>query len=177
MYQALSPRELSVYFYLCSLFGDSGTAYPLVAQIARDLGVSNRSVIKRAINGLVDKGFVLRKRVAVGDDQRRAERTVYQRPAIETTLLRLLDDGIIDGWLLTVADENNVAAAGEDRTSKRTRRKHESSTVKGLKNLSHLHEAVGRYQAITHPERKAEALRWILDRSLAESRRLQRPPF
>jgi DNA-binding MarR family transcriptional regulator len=172
MFRVLTPRELSVYFYLCSMFGDTGTAYPLTAQIARDLGLSNRSTVKSAIERLIAAGFLLRHRVQVGEGK---ERTVYQRPAMESTLIKLLDEGAIDGWLLVPSP----AAADDDESgSKRpARHRHEVAVVKGLRNLTGLHAAVDRYAPIVDPERKEMALRWLLDRSLAERRRVQQPPF
>jgi DNA-binding MarR family transcriptional regulator len=102
IYQTLTPREFTVYTYLASVFDPNAIAYPTIEQVRLDLGIRSPIIVTRAIDRLVDLGFVLR-----GPDMIRgrqlSRRPVYQRPLAAYTLMRLLEEGLIDGRLFPTA--------------------------------------------------------------------------
>ena len=89
MFQVLSPREITIYLYLCSVMDPNAVAYPTVEQIAEDMGVKSRSVVAEGLAKLVELGFLLRR-----DDpyigRVMGKRVVYQRPLPHHTVLHLL---------------------------------------------------------------------------------------
>lgn len=101
MFQILTPREVTVYLYLCSVMDQNAVAYPTIEQIAEDMAVKSRSIVVEAINRLVTTHFILRSgEPYVGRIM--GKRTVYQRPLPHYTILELLKDGLIDENLYPV---------------------------------------------------------------------------
>ena len=101
MFQILTPREVTVYLYLCSVMDQNAVAYPTIEQIAEDMAVKSRSIVVEAVNRLVATHFVLRSgEPYVGRIM--GKRTVYQRPLPHYTILELLKSGLIDENLYPV---------------------------------------------------------------------------
>lgn len=123
MYRILTPRQLSVYCYLCSVFDRHGIAYPTVEQIRADLDIQSAIVVKRALDKLVELGFVLRGHKIKG--RLLSRRAVYQRPLAAYTLVRLLELDLIDARLYPRS--RSETAPGRDFT--------DSAVDLGLKNL------------------------------------------
>jgi len=94
-FRVLSARELSVYLYVCTLLKKDGLAYPSHAQIANDIGGMSSDTIARAMKRLTYCGLLIRNTQRISNFQR----TVYQRPAPEFTLIRLLETSEIDARL------------------------------------------------------------------------------
>ena len=104
-FQLLTPREITVYLYMCSVMDPNAVAYPTVEQLAEDMGVKSRSTIVDALGRLVELGFLLR-----GPEPYRGrvmgKRVVYQRPLPHYTILELLRNRLVDGDLYPAADPN-----------------------------------------------------------------------
>lgn len=77
------------------LAGDSGVCHPTANEIRADLNLSSGSIVFDAISALERNGFILRQRRRI--EELNSRRNVYQRPACEFTVLRLLQLGKIDG--------------------------------------------------------------------------------
>jgi hypothetical protein len=88
IFQVLSPRELAVYLYVCSLTDRNAIAYPTIQQIVEDLGVKSRLTITPALERLIRLGFLLGKKQDRGYLR---GRTIYQRPSPHYTIRELLD--------------------------------------------------------------------------------------
>jgi hypothetical protein len=161
VFRVLSPRELSVYLYLASMFNEKGTAFPLKAQIAKDLGVKNRAIVDTALDGLVDKGFMLREGRTISRGNKEIKRIVYQRPSIEHTLLTLLEAGLIDADLMPLDEDENEPADF---------RRHESAVILGLKSLTGMREAIERYRELDNKREKSKEVRRLLAESQARKR-------
>jgi len=97
LFHILNPRQLSLYFYLSLLSSHSGICHPTTKQIRQDLGLSSLTIIFDAMSVLEQYGFILRKRRNI--EELNSRRNVYQRPACEFTVLRLLEWSKIDGLL------------------------------------------------------------------------------
>lgn len=104
IFQVVTPRELTVYLYLCSVMDENAIAFPTIDQIAEDLGLTKQPV-RDALRVLHRRGFLLIR----NDDRRKI--TIYQRPAVAHTLLALLtgskgaadeddEEPRIDGYLV-----------------------------------------------------------------------------
>lgn len=96
VFHVLNARQISLYLYLCMLLDAEGVCAPTVEQIRGDLGLSG-SIVFGALGALDASGFILRQRRYLAT--LRSRRNVYQRPACEFTVLRLLETGKIDGEL------------------------------------------------------------------------------
>lgn len=96
VFHVLNARQISLYLYLCMLLDAEGTCAPTVEQIRQDLGLSG-SIVFGALAALDSFGFILRRRTYLAS--LRSRRNVYQRPACEFTVLRLLELGKVDGDL------------------------------------------------------------------------------
>jgi SOS-response transcriptional repressor LexA len=101
----LNPRQLSLYLYLSLLTSKTGICHPTTKQIRQDLGLSSLTIVFDAMAVLEQHGFILRKRRNI--EELNSRRNVYQRPACEFTILRLLDSGKIDGSLRPVPGNLN----------------------------------------------------------------------
>ncbi len=99
VFHVLNARQISLYLYLCMLLDGEGICAPTVEQIRQDLGLSG-SIVFGALGALDGSGFILRQRRYL--PALRSRRNVYQRPACEFTILRLLEAGKIDGDLRAV---------------------------------------------------------------------------
>jgi hypothetical protein len=99
VFHVLNARQISLYLYLCMLLDAQGTCAPTVEQIRGDLGLSG-SIVFGALGALDAAGFILRQRRYLAS--LRSRRNVYQRPACEFTVLRLLETQKIDGDLRAV---------------------------------------------------------------------------
>jgi hypothetical protein len=101
LYHVLNPRQVSIYLYLTMLASETNVCHPTTKQIRHDLHLSSLSIVFGAISALERYGFLLRERRQVLELNSR--RNVYQRPACEFTVLRLLELGKIDGHLRPVS--------------------------------------------------------------------------
>jgi len=105
LFHVLNPRQLSLYLYLSLLTSTTGIAHPTTKQIRQDLGLSSLTIVFDAMAVLEQHGFILRKRRNI--EELNSRRNVYQRPACEFTILRLLEVGKIDGLLRPVPGNLN----------------------------------------------------------------------
>lgn len=112
MFHVLNPRQLCMYVYLTMLSDDQGICHPTIDQIRRDLALLSDTMVFEALAVLEEDGFIVRTRRAFPDS--RSKRNVYQRTACEYTILRLLENGRIDGRLRPV-DAPEAPAAEESR--------------------------------------------------------------
>lgn len=97
IFQILNSRQLCVYFYLIMCMDSAPVCSPTTEEIAADLGLLSSTMVYEAINVLEHYGLILRSRRSM--QNARTRRNVYQRPAIEYTLLRLLHQYEIDEHL------------------------------------------------------------------------------
>lgn len=102
VFHVLNARQITLYLYLCMLLDAEGVCAPTVEQIRQDLGLSS-SIVFGALGALDVSGFILRERRYL--PSLRSRRNVYQRPSCEFTVLRLLENGKIDGDLRAVPGE------------------------------------------------------------------------
>jgi SOS-response transcriptional repressor LexA len=105
LYHVLNPRQVSIYLYLTMLAGESKVCHPTTKQIRNDLRLSSLSIVFGAIAVLERNGFLLRERRQILELNSR--RNVYQRPACEFTVQRLLELGKIDGLLRPISGAIN----------------------------------------------------------------------
>lgn len=99
IFHILNPRQVCMYLYLVMVSDEHGECSPTIDQIREDLGLYSSSMVFEALSVLEDLGFIVRERLTV--DGTRSRRNRYRRPSCETTLLRLLERGRIDGELHT----------------------------------------------------------------------------
>lgn len=104
VFQILSPREIVIYIYICSLLGRDSLAFPTQTQIAHELGIKSLDIVAKAVRRLTLLGFFIHNTQQVKGFQR----TVYQRPAPEFTLIRLLDAKAIDSKLFPMKRNSNL---------------------------------------------------------------------
>lgn len=112
LFHVLSPRELTVYLYVCSLTDRNAIAYPTTSQIVEDLGVKSRVTVNDALENLKRLGFLLTE---AGNRGRLKNRSIYQRPAPQYTLLTLLTLERIDEALFPVGKPRGEGAASTDK--------------------------------------------------------------
>jgi hypothetical protein len=112
LFHVLSPRELTVYLYVCSLTDRNAVAYPTTAQIVEDLGVKSRVTVNDGLENLKRLGFLLTE---TGSQGRLRNRSIYQRPAPQYTLLTLLTLELIDEGLFPVGKPHGEGAASTDK--------------------------------------------------------------
>ena len=79
------------------LSGKLGVCHPTANEIRADLNLSSGTIVFDAISALERNGFILRQRRTIKELNSR--RNVYQRPACEYTVLRLLQLGKLDAEL------------------------------------------------------------------------------
>lgn len=124
IFRTLSAREITLYVYVCTLLSKDGLAYPSYAQIANDVGGRLSSdTIARAMKQLTHYAFLIRNTQRISNFQR----IVYQRPAPEFTLIRLLETNAIDERLYPCGKENEIFVDELDTT--------ESAVQLGLRSL------------------------------------------
>lgn len=114
IFQILNGRQLSLYLYLSMLMGDRHVCHPTTFEIARDLGLSSSTMVFEAMNVLEENGFILRSRRTL--PHLGSRRNIYQRPACEYTVIRLLRQKRIDGSLRPRPVTQPVAAEVEQLT-------------------------------------------------------------
>jgi hypothetical protein len=117
IFQVLSPRELAIYLYVCSLTDRNAIAYPTIQQMVADLGVKSRLTITPALDRLVRLGFLLGKKQERGFLR---GRMIYQRPAPHYTLIQLLDvktepKAQLDGELYPIEAKRTEHTANADK--------------------------------------------------------------
>src|SRR5579872_3319291 len=98
IFQLMTTRDLAVYTYIAMLGVPDGISRPTIRQIREDMGLYSDTVVFAALNNLEKMSFIRRLRKGGG-----ATQNAYVRPACETTLLRLLESGVIDHRLRPVA--------------------------------------------------------------------------
>ncbi len=109
LFHVLNPRQISMYLYLTMLSDPRGECSPTIDQIREDLGLYSSSMVFEALAALDDLGFVTRIRAAFPGT--RARRNLYRRPTCESTLIRLLERGRIDGHLRSTNPTRAPASA------------------------------------------------------------------
>jgi hypothetical protein len=109
LFHVLNPRQTSMYLYLTMLSDPRGECSPTVDQIREDLGLYSSSMVFEALAALDDLGFITRVRAAFPGI--RARRNLYRRPSCESTLIRLLERGRIDGHLRSTNPTRAPASA------------------------------------------------------------------
>ncbi|HTZ54622.1 MAG TPA: hypothetical protein VMB20_06125 [Candidatus Acidoferrum sp.] len=98
-----------MYLYLTMLSDPRGECSPTIDQIREDLGLYSSSMVFEALAALDDLGFITRIRAAFPGT--RARRNLYRRPSCESTLIRLLERGRIDGRLRSTNPTRAPASA------------------------------------------------------------------
>jgi hypothetical protein len=109
VFHVLNPRQVSMYLYLTMLSDPRGECSPTIDQIREDLGLYSSSMVFEALAALDDLGFIIRIRAAFPGT--RARRNLYRRPSCESTLIRLLERGRIDGHLRSTNPTRAPASA------------------------------------------------------------------
>jgi len=109
LFHVLNPRQISMYLYLTMLSDPRGECSPTIDQIREDLGLYSSSMVFEALAALDDLGFITRIRAAFPGT--RARRNLYRRPSCESTLIRLLERGRIDGRLRSTNPTRAPASA------------------------------------------------------------------
>ena len=164
MFQILTPREIGVYLYLCSVMDPNAVAYPTVEQIAEDMAVKSRSVISNALDRLVETGFLLRGD-APYQGRYMGRRVVYQRPLPHHTILELLKLGLIDEDLYPTAN----------KTRNRELTKSSDEVVRaGLRRVLG-QERFTAYDAMKTPDRRKRVMIHALEEHLAAATRFDTP--
>src|ERR1700734_1001648 len=127
LFWTLRPREITVYLYIVSLLDKNGTAFPTQAQVAYEMNLAGTDQIANAMETLERNGFIQRTRAKLEGRRTSSERTIYSRPAVEFTLITLLDRGKIDGDLYPTNKKSELLRDELDTT--------ESAVELGLRNL------------------------------------------
>ena len=144
LFHVLNPRQTSMYLYLTMLSDPRGECSPTIDQIREDLGLYSSSMVFEALAALDDLGFITRIRAAFPGT--RARRNLYRRPSCESTLIRLLERGRIDGHLRSTNPTRAPASAES-----------QALTYEGLAEI--LGDAYERYDvAPTEPEKRTVLL-------------------
>lgn len=107
IFHILNPRQISMYLYLTMLADDRGLCHPTIEQIRKDLGLLSTTMVFESIAVLEEYGFFVRSRQTFPES--RSRRNVYRRTACEYTILRLLENNKIDGYLQPVATADPVS--------------------------------------------------------------------
>lgn len=107
IFHILNPRQISMYLYLTMLADDRGMCHPTIEQIRKDLGLLSTTMVFESIAVLEEFGFFVRSRQTFPES--RSRRNVYRRTACEYTILRLLENNKIDGYLRPVATPDPVS--------------------------------------------------------------------
>ncbi len=113
LFHVLNTRQLSLYLYLSMLSGESGVCHPTTKQIRQDLGLASLTIVFDAMAALEDAGFILRQRRNI--EALNSRRNIYQRPACEYTILRLIRMGRIDGLLRPTPGYANEMSVESER--------------------------------------------------------------
>jgi hypothetical protein len=109
LFHVLNPRQISMYLFLTMLSDPQGECSPTIDQIREDLGLYSSSMVFEALAALDDLGFITRIRAAFPGT--RARRNLYRRPSCQSTLIRLLERGRIDGHLRSTNPTRAPASA------------------------------------------------------------------
>lgn len=159
VFQVLSPREFTVlvYTYMCE--NRWGISFALTEQVMSDLGIRKRETISQALESLIEKGFLLHRWTRVELARAIVKRHVYQRPATEHTLLRLLEQGLIDGSLYPTNDKGGSRAFSD------------TSVTVGLTSLTHDRRAVLDWNEEKDGDQKQRLLEDLLRKSLNDKSR------
>ena len=107
IFHILNPRQISMYLYLAMLADEDGLCHPTIEQIRKDLGLLSTTMVFESIAVLEEYGFFVRSRQTFPES--RSRRNVYRRTACEYTVLRLLENNKIDGYLQPVATADPVS--------------------------------------------------------------------
>jgi len=171
LFHVLTASEFMMYGYLCAQMSKRATAFPTGEHFKRDLRRSTNTTVYRLVNSLEHLGFVLKKQHA---PLRKVltQRNLYQRPAPEFTLLRLLELGLIDGDLLPVPQQKKatpkrkprVKAIPDDDYSRR----HGTAVQLGLQRL--LTQGEYKVYQAAPSQQRASVLREVLQGSLNRRR-------
>lgn len=152
IFQILTPREITVYLYMCSVMDENSIAFPSIEQISEDLGIT-KAPIRIAIEALSRRGFLL-----VGTDSRQ-KLAIYQRPSVAYTLLTLLKSEIVEGKPLL---EGSLTPTRANRSEKQRKYVSLSNSVvsAGLRKIL----SKGAFEMYQHASIKGsnEVLRGIL---------------
>ena len=98
LFRVLKPREIAVYLHICSYMQQAAISYVSLRELQRDFGLTNRHQLIDAIGQLDRLGFLLRKKGRVAKSRTEHDRNIFQRPSLEYTLLKLLEEDAIDGF-------------------------------------------------------------------------------
>ncbi len=94
--KVLNPRELAVYVQIGFYMDKYEVCYPSLNDLAEDMQrVSRGSQLSGIINSLVNKGFLLKKTMALPWRKEKHQKLVFQRPRVEHTLQTLRMQGRI----------------------------------------------------------------------------------
>lgn len=144
LFQILNPRQVCMYAYLAMLCSQKDSCHPTTDQIRGDLGLYSTSMVFEALAVLEELGFIERERQTFPGT--RPRRNVYRLRPCDSTLLRLLEADLIDGFLRPVTRDGT--SAGPSPESERL-------IKDGLKVM--LGDEFAHY-AGTAPEQKREVL-------------------
>lgn len=158
IFRLLTPRDLAVYVYICSLLGPKATAFPTYEQIAYELGLTTTEPIVASVRRLEKFGFIMRVLRRLHGRKTATRRTIYQRPTAEFTLLTLLKGGFIDGNLFPKGKQNELVIDELDTTA--------SAVLTGLRNL--LRQSRFETYINSTDERRTLVLQTLLQASLQE---------
>jgi DNA-binding PadR family transcriptional regulator len=100
LFQILNPRQVCMYAYLAMLCSQKDSCHPTTDQIRGDLGLYSTSMVFEALAVLEELRFIARERQTFPGT--RPRRNVYRLQPCESTLLRLLEADLIDGFLRPV---------------------------------------------------------------------------
>ena len=113
IFQILNPRQVSMYAYLAMLCSQKDSCHPTTDQIRGDLGLYSTSMVFEALGVLEEYGFIERERRSMPGT--RPRRNVYRMRSCESTLLRLLELGLIDGNLHPAKTDGGVRSPESER--------------------------------------------------------------
>lgn len=156
VFRILKARDLAVYLYVASQCDKHDIAYPSIARIRDDLGISSATTVTSALARLDKHGFLLRTRDVLPNRRSSLHQNIYQRPLPHYTIHRLLAQSLIDGDLQPMG---------------RTRRKHsepDKAVHMALKKL--LGAKYEFYEVLDSLEERTEYLKEQLERILFAKR-------
>lgn len=105
LFRILSGRQLSVFLYLLTCMDGENACHPTIEEIRSFVGLNSPAMVFEALSALDRLGFVARfpRMVAtVG-----GRRNLYRRPPFQYTIMKLLENGLLDEHLRVTHNESS----------------------------------------------------------------------
>lgn len=103
LFRVLTGRQITVFLYLLTCIDGKGECDPTTDEIRSFVGLNRPAMIFDALEALDRYGFIVRHRRMLPSTGGR--RNLYRRPPFEYTILKLLENNVLDERLRVRHDE------------------------------------------------------------------------